>query len=238
MANPCRELFDYAARFVTADDVSAYAPSDPGYPEYVRTFDAILAAGEPPAHSNFEITETIGLTRWADANLERDPPRFRRFRTFANAVGVALRVAGVLADDDIAGNYLAINLIEDAHELRDAELLRLLGPAFDAVHKTLRDQSSGEAPFLSLGRLLVAAELGSSDRELSTLAVRVAVEAFTTRIDGATEFLWDCTYFDQLRRHWEWHVARLLGSRPDGVAVLRDALLPAAHADEKPAWPS
>lgn len=44
-----RELFARARSRVTVADVERYAPGDPGYPEYVAAFEAILRRGEVEA---------------------------------------------------------------------------------------------------------------------------------------------------------------------------------------------
>src|SRR4051812_1250967 len=95
----CRRLFEYAMLSVTAADVAAFAPSDPGYPDYVRAFTTILATRELPSRANFDITETIGLTRWDKAEKQAEPNRFRRFRTFINVVGLSLSVDGKANDE-------------------------------------------------------------------------------------------------------------------------------------------
>jgi hypothetical protein len=41
------ELFKYALRHVTVEDIERFCPSDPGYPA-IRAFTEILASGVPP----------------------------------------------------------------------------------------------------------------------------------------------------------------------------------------------
>lgn len=72
-----RELFARARSRVTVADVERYAPNDPGYPEYVAAFEAILRQGEGALNREFAVTETIALTRWSDAPTIAEPTRFR-----------------------------------------------------------------------------------------------------------------------------------------------------------------
>lgn len=225
MATGCLNLFEYAARFVTTDDVAAFAPGDPGYPNYVRAFNSILASHELPRRADFDITETIGLTRWCNADREKDPERFRRFRVFTNAVGMALCVRGEGSDDSMPANYLAISLIDDADALRDRELLGLLVPAFDEFHEVLRGQNSEESPFLLLGLLLAKAQLGSPDQEIAELADRIMSEESKYFGRASSDFLWGCTFFNQLHRRWNWFIFHVLNPSTPSAALLREALL-------------
>ncbi len=220
-----RDLFRYAARFVTPADVSAFAPSDPGYHNYVRAFHRILASGDPPRRASFDLTEAIGLTRWVDAGREKDPVRFRRFRAFTNAVGVALCVAGDGQDDSLPANYLAIGLIDDARTLDDRDLLALLGPAFAELHERLAATGSAESAYLSLGQLLVGTWLGVPDAERAALAVRATAEAAIHAGHASDEFFWGGTLFAQLHAQWRSHASAALATSSGEVARFRGSLL-------------
>jgi hypothetical protein len=143
----CVRLFEYAVRQVTPADVVQYAPDDPGYSDYVREWTRIVDSREVPSESNFELTETIGLTRWADAQRETDPRRFRWFRALTNSVGGVLLVADLVAEELMPANYVAINLIDDAIALDDRELFERTGMAFDELHEVLRARKIGGGAF-------------------------------------------------------------------------------------------
>src|SRR3974390_1998580 len=112
MPRASEKLFHYAKGHITPRDIAEFAPMDPGYSNYVRTFTEILESGKLPHEADFDITETIGLTRWAKAGQFSEPLRFRRFRTFVTSTGLALSVAekdrGILPP-----NYTVIMLIDD-----------------------------------------------------------------------------------------------------------------------------
>src|SRR4051794_40692378 len=110
MPDACWKIFDYTLQRVTPADVRDFAPQDPGYAGYVQAFLEILARRRLPDEDSFSLSETIGLTRWVNADAERDPTRFRRFRTFTNSVGMAMSAANMTEE---APNYFVIELIED-----------------------------------------------------------------------------------------------------------------------------
>jgi hypothetical protein len=122
-------------------------------------------------------------------------------------------------------NYLAISLIDDAHALRDRELLSLLVPVFDEFHEVLSGQGSEESPFLLLGLLLVKAQLGSPEQEIAGLAGRVISEESKHFGRASNDFLWGCTHFNQLHRRWNWFVFQMLIPSTPSAVLLREALL-------------
>src|SRR6185312_15274310 len=81
-----RALLERARGRVTSEDVARYAPADPGYPEYVAAFEAILLRGEAALRRGFAVTETIGLTRWYEWTATADRARFLWFRILTCAV--------------------------------------------------------------------------------------------------------------------------------------------------------
>ena len=149
MKSASRELFHRASLQVTAKDISDFCPNDPGYADYVREFQRILSSGNLPIRSDFDISETIGLTRWVEAADEIDPIRFRRFRIFTTAVGLAVLVGPEGPSESNPPNYLAIRLIEDAYALHDERLLRLLSPVFAEAHHPKRLDVRGHAILLA-----------------------------------------------------------------------------------------
>ncbi len=85
-----RELLARARDRLTPADVASCAPNDPGYPEYVAAFEAILLRGEAALSREFAVTETIALTRWSHAKAAADPAQFRWFRILTCAADILL----------------------------------------------------------------------------------------------------------------------------------------------------
>ena len=219
------ELFVYAAGRVTPADVAAFAPGDPGYPNYVAAFNHILSSGDLPDRPSFDVRETIGLTRWVDADREADPVRFRRFRVLSSVVALSQLLAGVEAEDALPPNYGVVSLLNDGYRLGDRTLVRLSRPALDVLHVHLADRGSEEAPFALLGLLLVDAYLGAGVGPLADVAERLI--ACDGRQVGrkSGDFVLGCTYFDQLHGLWVWLVDRLVPAATPGLRLVRDAIM-------------
>lgn len=225
MPDAATALLASTARFVTEADIAAFAPNDPGYPGYVATWTRLLLTQRLAATVDFNISETVNLTLYADPGRESDPQRFRRFRTFTNAAALALYAHGAARSDDIPGNYLAINLIDDAHALADPTLLALLPPAFEELHTALVRQHSEEAPFVLLACLLIRLQLQAPASETSALAERIMAEEARFNDTGQAPFLWACTVYDRFHPLWRHHVSRLLIPTCPSTTLLREALL-------------
>jgi hypothetical protein len=221
----CTELFQYAASFVTPADVSAFVPRDPGSPGYDRMFRQILAARAIPARATFDITETVGLTRWVNAKRESDPVPFRRFRVFTNSVALLMSVLGRAHDEEFPPNYTVISLIDDTAALQDEALWKLLHSGFDQAYHVWTDQHSEEAVFGLLGKLLAIAHLGASDRELTLIADELVDQEShcPDRVSG--DFVFGCTVFDLLRHRWTVHIADLIRPVSPTLSLIREALL-------------
>jgi hypothetical protein len=226
MAAPNLDLFKYAAGFVSVEDIAKFAPNDPGYENYVREFTQILKSGALPPRADFDITETIGLTRWSNPDREKNPVRYRRFRTFTNAVGVALCVASQRDDDSLPANYSAISLFDDACALHDRKLLSLLLPTFEEFYKVLYADNSAESLFLLLGYLLGMIELKSPEPAIDEVAARIMNEEPEYEEMASKQFLWGRTFFDPLHSVWKRYSRELLISPTPAVTKLRRALLP------------
>ena len=228
MKQAYRELFAHASRHVTAKDIADFCPNDPGYANYVRAFVQILTSGTPPDSYDFDIIETINLTQFSDPAREVDPFRFRWFRTFTNAVGIAM-LTGSESSDFITPNYLAIRLIEDANTLNDESLLCLLPNVLAEFHDHIASEEwfAAETPFLSLGQLIVICLGHGPPEEIPRLADQLIAEADKHAGQSSNEFLWGCTMFDQFHDRWR-HFVKLsfpVDASNDSVAALRDALL-------------
>ena len=230
MSTAADDLLAYAIDHVTPADVAGFAPSDPGYRNYVRAFNDILSTRDPPRRATFDITETIGLTRWTDPASWADPVRFRRFRVLTSAVALSLHSAGQ-ADDAMAPNYTVVTLVDDAYALGDQRLLRLSRPALVDCHIALTGDSArspfwpDETPFVLLGVLLVDAQLGGPASAMSDLADRLMQEEGQSSQRGSFDFLFGRTNFDQLNQRWRWLVDRLVQPATASLSLLRDSIL-------------
>jgi hypothetical protein len=216
------------------EDISRFCPSDPGYGDYVRAFTAILESGTLPERADFDITETVSLTIWGDVERERglllDPVRFRRFRTFTNAVGIAFFIDDIEGvEDNLTPNYLAIRLIEDVHGLQDETLLRMLPGAFTELQQSVTKSGwrPEEVPFLLLGQLLLAFLGFPPTADIPRLIEELKTEAAQHEARSSGAFFWGCTFHDQLHERWH-HFVRICfppDSRDEAVNSLRAALL-------------
>lgn len=200
------KLFAHASHSVTPQDVYDFCPNDPGFPGYVRAFTSILRERKPPSSANFDITETINLTRWGNAEEERDPDRFRRFRIFTNAVAVTLCL-GDDGPDDTPPNYTCVSLLDDACALQNSELIGLLFPVFGEMHRTIGEAGwygdANEKPFLVLAQLLIALLGHAPDSDISALCDQLMREEAACKDNVTGEFLWGCTSFNQLHYRWK-----------------------------------
>ena len=238
MSPACWKLFFYALEPVTPQDISHYCPNDPGYPGYVREFTSIRKTRTPPSASNFEISETINLTRWGNPEEERDPDRFRRFRIFTNAVAVMLYTGGDAPGDTLPANYICISLLDEAHALQDAELMRLLFPVFGEMIRPVAETAWGavEVPFLILGQLLLALMGYAADADIGDICDQLMEKESRCSEKDGDDFLWGCTSFDSLHHRWKHlvNIAFPTGTDDATVSLLRDALLPESSSAEEP----
>lgn len=223
----CHDLFAYTARGLTPQDIADFCPGDPGYGDYVETFNTILRTRIPPVTTSFEISETIGLSTYVGAETVADPVRYRRTRVFANAVGACLYVGPCGGDDHNPANYLAITLLDDAWALQDATLLVLLTPAFAELHARLLTDDPNESPFFLLAQLILAFLGYAPSVDQPQLAAQLIAGAAQYNEWGSTNFLFGCTVYDQLQHRWL-HFVRLSFPRKtphEDITLLRDELL-------------
>ncbi len=225
----CRQLYQFARNLVTPQDVYDFCPDDPGFTAYVREFTRLLSNPEPPLICSSAISETIGLTHWTDAKLEPEPERFRRFRVFTNATGLAITLLGDGPREDLTPSYLAASLLDDAYALDDAKLLELLPPVFSALYERLtqHDYFSGETPFILLGQLLLLINQQGAGIEAEHLASRIIREASEVRGKASHEFFWGCSHFDQFNDRWRFLIEQIIPAASENheLLTLRDALL-------------
>jgi len=225
----CHDLFAYTARRLTPQDIAAFCPGDPGYGDYVETFNTILRTRIPPITTSFEVSETIGLSTCIDAETTADPVRYRRTRLFANAVGACLYVGAYGGDDHNPANYIAITLLDDAWALQDAMLLALLPAAFAELHRRILEEAwcPEESPFFLLAQLILAFLGYAPTVDQPQLAAQLIADAAKYNQYGSSNFLFCCSHYDQLHHRWL-RLARLSFPREtphDDIALLRDELL-------------
>jgi hypothetical protein len=209
--NPAsQQLFQDALSHVKPQDILEFCPEEQGGTGYIHEFTEIYHAREVPEVYSFNITETIGLTQWGEADQEASPDRFRRFRIFANAVGAAMCSGNKGPDDNLPPNYLAISLLDDAWELGDEALLGLLGKVYEEMHTRVVTARwcADDAPFLLLGQLLLALH-GNYDVDPNQLAgPLMESERLRARRKGREVFLWGCTVFNQMHMRWQDRLAQ------------------------------
>lgn len=146
-------LFEYARSAVTDQDIIDCAPGDPGYGDYVRLWKGIRRSGSIPQKSEFDLSEVICLTGWANPEKWKNPGQLRTFRRFTSAVEMALLHAG---DDSRSPVYLARDLIVDL-DPSSKRHLRLLLDAFNATRVLLGGTRSNEVyPFFTFGSMILA----------------------------------------------------------------------------------
>lgn len=211
---------------MSREDVVLYSPGDPGYPDYVEVWTQILESGVAPEEQSFDLTETINLTRWTDADREKNPTRFRWYRVFTNSVAVIL--SALEEGDLLPVNYTVLRLLQDAAALDDEELFKALEPVFPEFHSRIvkADYLPGEVPFVSLAVLVFACMGHGHVESLGDLAQRIIDEESQARKRGhdfgLASFMWGVACFDQLHDEWREMTRRWL---PEFTTVFNLALL-------------
>jgi len=209
-----RALFERCRARVDADDVRSFAPSDPGYPGYVAAFEKILARGEAalPREYDFDVAETIALTRWCHASVASDPVRFRWFRLFTNAVDVLIErsetphytLAALLIDT------FALDGLGDPLAPKDllADICREIDVAQNGALATR------ERVFCVLGELVLASSERRGDDAIDAACAELERRDERHRswweAEGDTwierpasdEFVWGVTHHDLLHPVW------------------------------------
>lgn len=227
--NPAsKKLFEYVIERVSHGDVGEFCPEDPEASGYVADFTAILESKTVPQVYSVSLTETIGITQWADAEEEypqpRDRNRFLRFRLFTNAVGAAMCSGQKGPDDNLPPNYLVMGLLDDAIALGDEHLLHLLAPVFGEMHERVITARwcADDAPWLLLGQLLLTLRGNYPEGDASALAVRIIeAESHCARRKGKDIFLWGSTAFCQKHDRWRVWVEREFSQTHASEAVRR-----------------
>lgn len=230
------KFFEAAADQVTAADVAKFCPNDPGYPNYVRTFESILTSRVIPVEFDFDISETIGLTQYGHPDEElqaQDALRFRRFRIFTNAVCLAILLGPNEDGWNLPCNYYAINLIDDIDALNDDRFNDLLLPVLVEMYQKLSLElwCSEESLFYLLAQLFIGLKGNASQAHLNELADQLMTHEAkldTDEKEGRHGFLWQRTFFDQMHPRWKHFVEKLFppATTQDSISRLLEALLP------------
>ena len=149
-------LFEYTRSKVTEQDIIDYSPGDPGYPDYVRLWTQIWRSGSIPRQTEFDLSETIGLTGWARPEDEDDPEKFRGYRRFTSAVGVALLHQGNDSESVRVANYLARDLIIDL-DATDKRHHSILSEVAVTTRHVLSTSNLDEGyPYFTLASMILA----------------------------------------------------------------------------------
>lgn len=202
------QLFQLTRRRISKRHIVDFSPADPGYDAYVRLWSEIHRTGEIPRESEFDLSEVIGLTGWADAVDYDSGKRFRDYRRFTSAVAVALVTGGNDSECVRVANYLARDLIIDI-DINDREHFDAVRKVFPAVRDALiMSNNENEYPFFTLGSLILAHQAGdfkpmpSLAKQLidDEAAVRNKEELKWSVVDS--RFLFGLTVYDQLNREW------------------------------------
>jgi hypothetical protein len=149
-------LFQYTQSRVTDQDIIDFSPGDPGYPNYVKLWTHIRRSGSIPTQTEFDLSEVIGLTGWAKAEKESNPDRFRCYRRFTSAVGVALLHQGNDSVSVRVANYLARDLIIDL-DTTNRTHLQLLRAVVDSTRQVLSTTNLEDGyPFFTFAAMILA----------------------------------------------------------------------------------
>ncbi len=199
------QLFHYARRSVTAQDILDFAPGDPGYGHYVRVYTEFLEKGQLPdldgyLRESFNISETIVLITQLEPYGREAGDRFRRFRVFANSVGLALPVSAFHCEGPSL-NLVLMQLLRDAVALNDPTLNELMGIAIAERRAELQAKEDdlglgGEFAFFSLSLLILATLPGGNKVDVEGLVSQFRAD----EVRGFSEFakskalLWSSEY--------------------------------------------
>jgi len=198
-----QEFFDDMLKPVTRQHLVDFCPGDPGYEDYLRAWGSIVETHKVPRKSGFELSETIGLTGWADAEDWDTPERFREFRRFTSSVALMLIHQGNDSEIVRPANYLACDLLRDARR-SDMTFLTLLREVFSATRSYLSSDRDPDFPFFRFGELILSDWLGDPKSKLVAASALLNDEQFarTTLGNDQPDFLLGLTVYDQFHDQW------------------------------------
>ncbi|WP_170266888.1 hypothetical protein [Brevifollis gellanilyticus] len=201
-------LFEYTRSRVTERDILDFSPGDPGYPDYVKMWTEIWRSGGIPQETEFDLSEVIGLTGWARPEAWGEPERFRRYRRFTSAVGVALLHQGNDSDSVRPANYLARDLVVDLDE-RCGEHLALLRAVAESTRTVLNATNvEVEFPYFTFAMMILAQralDWSGSERAAAQLMEDEGAVRANTALNWLVcddRFLLGLSVHGQLRGDW------------------------------------
>jgi hypothetical protein len=235
--DPCvYSLFQFTRSRVSTKHIAEFSPGDPGYEDYVRLWTRILRTGEVPAQTEFDLSEVIGLTGWADPDDYDQPDRFRQYRRFTSAVAIALVHAGNDCESVRVANYLTRDLIVDCDPCDSEHLLRVRNvflPTRDILAATNQEP---EYPFFTFGALILA-QMANDHEEAVGHAAKLVDEEAAVRTNESlvlfredSRFLLGLTNYNQLHADWIRLASRLSNPLQDmNTPLIIDAMTEAAQ---------
>jgi hypothetical protein len=201
-------LLQFTRSRVSTKHIAEFSPRDPGYEEYLRLWTRILRTGEVPMQTEFDLSEVIGLTGWADPDDFAHPERFREYRRFTSTVAIALVHAGNDCESVRGANYLARDLIVDCDPCDSEHLLRVRNvfpPTRDILAATNQEP---EFPFFTFGALILA-QMANDHEEAVRHAAKLVDEEAAVRTNESlvlfcddSRFLLGLTNYNQLHADW------------------------------------
>ncbi len=193
---------------VTEQDIIDFSPGDPGYPDYVRLWTQIKRSGSIPPQTEFDLSEVIGLTGWAKPEEWDDPERFRNYRRFTSAVGVALLHGGNDSESVRVANYLARDLVIDL-DLTSKRHLSLLRSVVAATREVLSTTNLDEGyPFFTYAAMILAQKARDWNASEAAATQLIEDEAAVRKNDSLNwtieddRFLLGLSVYDQLHKDW------------------------------------
>lgn len=201
-------LFQYTQSRVTDQDILDYSPGDPGYPDYVKLWTEIRRSGSIPHKTEFDLSEVIGLTGWAKPEEWDDSERFRNYRRFTSAVGVALLHYGNDSESVRVANYLARDLVIDL-DATSKRHLSLLRSVVSATREILSTTNLDEGyPFFTFASMILAQKARDWDASEAAATQLIEDEAAVRQNDSLSwsieddRFLLGLSVYDQLHKNW------------------------------------
>ncbi|MES2570068.1 MAG: hypothetical protein V4710_08435 [Verrucomicrobiota bacterium] len=199
-STPVARLLEYTRLRVTEQDFYDFCVNDPGYGDYIQALTRVLISGAVPDEYAFDLYETIRSAHLHDPEREPhrapDPPRFRRFRTFTNAIGIAMAYGPQGPYELAPARFMVLSLLEDAYALQERELLELLTPAFSALYHRIKGTELWEAPYLTLAQLILAFLGFAPSADTAALGEQLIADEAWERDISAAELLRDCRNFN------------------------------------------
>ncbi|BDS07496.1 hypothetical protein NT6N_25360 [Oceaniferula spumae] len=209
MDSSATALFEFTRSRVTDEDIVNFSPSDPGYPNYVKLWTQIRRSGVIPNDADFDLTEVIGLTGWAKPKEWKKPERFRIYRRFTSAVGIALLHQGHDSETVRPANYLARDLLIDLDPSSERHIT-LMRDVCKSTRIILSTTNLDEGyPFFTLASMILAQKAGAWN-EAEAAASQLIEDENAVRSNEILNwlvqddrFLLGLSVYDQLHGDWK-----------------------------------